>query len=101
MDLLNILHSGILLYIIFGWIANGVSWLAIHIIFCMLVILQWVLNNNRCILTDYQQSTGSLDPNTSFTKSLFPSLSDEQINILSYGVVIVAGSISAYKLYTF
>ena len=99
MDILQFLHIGILFYLVLGWMTNNITLLYCHLIFCILILVQWWVNDNKCILTEIQQKSGSLEPDQSFTSSLFPFLSDKQLNILNYIVVMSAASLSIYKIF--
>jgi hypothetical protein len=83
------LHNIISIYLIFGgFLTSNVSYKKIHFFVCFLVILQWVVFDNRCFLSEYDH-----DSDTGYSKEVFCSigvdLDPTQLNIISYMLILI------------
>lgn len=50
----RVIHYGILLFIVGGWLVPIGAVLLTHMVFIPLVMLQWKLNNGQCLLTNLE-----------------------------------------------
>ena len=57
----QILHYGITLYIIFGWMSNNNM---CHLIFCFVILYHWYLNDGRCAVSEMDYTSSGGYPNT-------------------------------------
>lgn len=99
----NIIHYIITIYILIGGlISNNCISLYIHFCFCILVILHWLTNNNKCFLSEYDY-----DDSDGYTKSILNFFNIDVskydnpyliTNIIAYSIVIIPLLFTLYKL---
>lgn len=84
------LHHLIVAYILFGGVAvgNNKQYLQYHLIFNMFILIQWLVNDNKCIISQYEGKGES-----EFTQELLASFGlnvDSRIaNYIAYVLVII------------
>lgn len=55
----TVIHNIVTVYILFGGLLARKScrYLWFHVIFCLLVLLHWATNDNKCFLSEYDHSS--------------------------------------------
>lgn len=100
------IHLAFVIFFIFGWLLPK-SFLLLHIISIPLVILQWRLNHDQCVLTQIQAKLEGVELDHSeegtFVKDLFSRLGMEfsrgQLMMIIYGLLLLSGLVSCYRLW--
>jgi len=97
-------HFLALLFIVFGWLSWSKTFLLMHIIFVPIVIVQWVLNDGTCFLTNLENFILAKEINPKeeqgqFIKLLLsrcfnPLPSDQKIKFTIYAVMWTSCGIS-------
>lgn len=97
------LHLFCIVYLVFGFLSPK-SALLFHLIAIPVVILQWRLNKDQCVLTQLQKKlessspTQSIKQDSNFTKELFLKwgieLSNKQLFMVIYGLLSISWMIS-------
>ena len=103
--IIGTLHIVSILFLIFGCLLSK-SFLIVHLILIPIVIIQWLLNKDQCVLTQLQWAlegrTAPSGEQGQFIKSLFNkigwSFSDKQLFFIIYGIMIGSGLISFLRL---
>ena len=54
MAVLNIVHWGLVIYALIGWLPNSGFWLIVYLIWLPALNVQWYFNNNSCILNNFE-----------------------------------------------
>ena len=105
--LISTVHLACLLFLVLGFLLP-VSLVYYHLFAVPIVILQWWFNNNQCILTqwqkkfepDFKDSDEKIEGH--FTRELLLKaglkLTDLQIQILIYVVLLISWGLSFYKI---
>ncbi len=103
-------HTLFIPYALFAWVWPAPPWLIAHLIFVPLLILQWRLNRDTCVLTNMVSwlRTGrwwdeSDAAQGSWLASLIErvtgiALTARQIGWLTYGLLALSWSLSALRL---
>lgn len=103
-------HYAVLLFIVLGWIFVKKEILVIHMVMIPLVILQWKINNGRCLLTDLEHYLVPAVPEESEEQSegfvarilktvLKIELSPSQLMSFMYSVMALSFSVSFVKVF--
>ena len=103
--LIQWLHIAIIVFLLFGFLASG-SLLYFHLTSIPLVIGHWHMNKGECILTQWERRwTGTSAPAErapNFTQQLFAKChihpSDQQVEWITHGLLVLSGSISVGKV---
>ena len=104
LKLIQTTHILLILYIITGWVCNYTGALFFHIISCLLLLLNWLNNNQKCLITQLENKIKGKNEsdNKSFVSRLLANIGlnlSEQILIIFVNiVVIISACISLYKL---
>lgn len=108
--LLQVAHFVIVLFVVFGWLITNPIVLVVHLVLMPLMILQWRLNGGRCLLTDWEGALlasenplESKDETEGFVKRMIQlicrySPTENQVEILTYGVMALSATLSALRL---
>lgn len=94
------LHYLITLFILFGWIPSNCTTLFIHYYFCIITLLHWMTNDNKCFLSEYDY-----DDDTGYSAHLLqllgfnvdPIKDEILLNLISYLCVLIPATITLYK----
>jgi hypothetical protein len=97
----NIIHYLITFFIIFGGsISDNCNLLFVHYYFCIITILHWLTNNNKCFLSeyDYNHDTGYSAHLLQRLGFNFDPVKDQiLLNLISYMCVLIPATITLYK----
>lgn len=100
-NLIYIFHIIIILFTLFAPLSNIPSILILHITFCITLMIHWIFNSNKCVLTlmeSYLRNTNVTDTfSHAFISPIYEINSSEWNNIV-WIITILAISISIYKL---
>jgi hypothetical protein len=97
------LHYMITLFILFGGIFNNCNILFIHYYFCIITVIHWLTNNNKCFLSeyDYKENNGYTLHLLQFLGFNFDQNKDKALlNLIAYMCVIIPASITLYKYHS-
>lgn len=102
-------HHAILLFVVFGWMFAQQEILIAHMITIPFVILQWKMNEGRCLLTDLENhflSEREDSESDGFVKGLIHKIfkvqpTENQVLGLMYAVMMISFLISCTKFFVF
>jgi hypothetical protein len=108
-DLVSLTHIAVIIVVLFGWIYPDRSWLTGYVIGMGLMLFQWRIFHNQCVLTmieDWlrQESTKKIPAERhSFiartVESVFgPRLSERGVNVISHVVVFICALIATVRI---
>ena len=69
-EFLKISHLLIVAFVLFGWASPFFPLLAAHLIFVPLMILQWRLANDECLLTRWENRLRNKPPSEQFIRPI-------------------------------
>lgn len=94
--LLDIIHYGITIFILLGWIIGGPKLLIFHLFGTISIIAHWIVNNGRCMISEI---CGHED--NKFTNGILNTLNiDIQLNEgIMYISLFVLATITYVRLY--
>jgi hypothetical protein len=109
-DLTRLLHVGVIVTAVFGWLISDPVWLRSYIALLTLILVQWLINNDQCVMTDWETrlrhgfSAKDKEPENTFIGQMFHRLSGryptyKQINAVSYASIILFMMIAFGRLY--
>ena len=104
--IIRFIHLFSLLFVIFAWLLPYRLATIIHLFFVPLMIVQWKLNQNRCLLTDlenYLDNTSVQQEPGGFIKSILkkfydPLPSEQKIKITIYTALLISYLISLLRV---
>ena len=103
-DGVKLLHMSCVLFLFLGW-ALPKSALLAHLLFIPIVMLHWWTNGGQCVLTQLENRLRGKVPKTAqgqFVSGVFAKIGLQptrmQLMIFIYGVMLVSGGISAWRL---
>jgi hypothetical protein len=105
--IIQIFHIIIIFYIIFGFL-TPYPYLWIHFFYLIIILIQWIIYNNRCILTDldvYINEGTIIDDNNNYSlmnifyKKIGIELSEKQLIVISYIGIHIMLLITSYRIY--
>jgi hypothetical protein len=105
-EIIILLHYCITFFVIFGGligiIFNNLDIIKFHILFNILVIVHWLTNNNKCVLSEISYENN--EKNNKYTDDIISNifqtkLNDFQLLIISYLVIIIPMIISVIILF--
>ncbi len=109
-DLTRLLHVGIISTAVFGWLIPDPAWLRSYIALLILILVQWLLNDNQCVMTAWERrlrhgfSSKDQHPENTFIGQMVHRISGyhptyRQINALSYASIILFMTAAIARLY--
>ncbi|NES76889.1 MULTISPECIES: hypothetical protein [unclassified Okeania] len=109
--LLKILHTSVLIFTLTGWLLPN-KLLLIYLVWIPLMVIQWQLNQETCILTNQENyllgetNKQKSEQQGQFVKSLFLNLcgfvpADNFLKYLIYFTIFSCWSIGGYKFYLY
>lgn len=108
-QIIRILHTGLIIFILFGWLLPFSEMLLFHIIFVPLVLLSWQFNNGTCFLTNvenYLSMSGVPEElqRGEFSRKLIKSITgknpaDETLRIIVWSLPVTAWVFSTIHYY--
>jgi len=104
--LISLTHMSAILFLVFGFILPKV-FLTFHIVAIILTVFQWKVNNNQCLLTQWQQRLEKKNQFNEleghFTQNLMKKmgfdLNRSQLFYLIYGVLFLSLNLSLLRLF--
>lgn len=105
----HLLHLGVMVYIVLGWVVPVHAALLFYLAFLPLVVVQWWSNKNSCLLNNVEAliRTGRWrDPTNreegawllTLAQSLGIPLTATQVDILTYGIIALLWALAALHL---
>lgn len=92
-DIVRIVHLILVIFIVIAPFVYPMNLLItyLHIMLCIALLMHWMANSDRCILTSIEKKLRGVDDNKSFLHNILSpmfSLNSSDYNVLSYFVVI-------------
>ncbi len=100
MNVIRLLHTLLVLFVIFGVFSNDPRVLVIHTTVLISIVLHWLTNNDTCFLTTIEEVVYGKTEHKTFLKSLVSgiyNIPDEPMNNLVKGVTFFILLVSYYK----
>lgn len=104
---IGFLHLGAIVFLLSGWLLP-IEWLWLHLMAVPAVIVQWWMNQNQCVLTQWQHRLQGHRPSEAegaFVRDLFAKLglkpSDRQLFLIIYGALAFSWALSLALVWTF
>lgn len=109
-DLTRFMHIAVISTAVLGWIISDRAWLRSYIALLILILVQWLINDNQCVMTAWESrlrhgfSTKDQHPENTFIGQLVHRVSGRyptysQINAASYAAIILFMTIAMARLY--
>lgn len=101
MNIRHYIHYIISIYLVFGGLlTNNSYYTKLHFYVTFFVMIHWLTNNGQCFLSqqDYDTSTEPNGYSKHLLSSLKISLSSLQLNLISWGSVLIPCLYSLYRL---
>ncbi len=103
--LISLTHFSAILFLVFGFLISK-AYLVFHIVAIVLTVFQWKVNNNQCVLTQWQhrleKKNKSIELEGHFTQNLIKKmgfdLNRQQLFFLIYGVLFLSLNLSLLRL---
>lgn len=100
MNIIGTFHVLIYLFMIWGMISSNLSIIWTHIIFSSALILHWVTNDNKCILTEIECYFMETTDDKTMTRQLLAPLLNQSSDLVVLGTLLGL-TLSVWKLYWF
>ena len=100
MNIVGIIHVLIYLFMIFGLLSSNLSIIWTHIIMSFTLLLHWVMNDNKCILTELECYVMETTEDKTMTRQLLDPLLNQSSDAVVVGTLLGL-TLSVCKLYWF
>ncbi len=100
MNLIGSFHLLIYIFMLLGNFASNLSIIWTHIIMSCALLLHWVTNNNKCILTEAECYMMDINEEQTMTSQLLEPLLNQSSNVVVVGTALGL-TLSVFKLYWF
>ncbi len=100
--IIRIIHYMIISFILLVPFSNYVPLLILNITWCWSLLVHWISNNDVCCLTLLEGKLRGINYQQGFLHQFVSpvyKISDKNLSLISYYVVILSMSISFYKIY--
>lgn len=100
MNIVGTFHVLMYVFMFLGMFSSNVSIIWTHIILSCTIILHWMTNDNRCILTEVECYIMDTKVENTLTRQLLEPLLNQSSNLVVIGTVLGL-TLSVCKLYWF
>lgn len=100
MNIIGIIHGLIYLFMIFGLLSSNLSIIWTHIIMSFALLIHWITNDNKCILTELECYVMDTTDDKTLTRQLLEPLLNQSSDLVVVGTLLGL-ILSVCKLYWF
>jgi len=100
MNIIGTFHVLIYLFMILGLFSSNLSIIWTHIIFSSALLLHWLTNNNKCILTELECYVMQTTDDKTLTRQLLEPLVNQSSELVVFATLFGL-ILSLFKLYWF
>lgn len=101
-EFISYLHTSITIFIIFGNFITNPKYVKLHFYLCIATLIQWFVNNNKCVLSELYDDTKDNGYTIKILKQFGFDVDKDNTfitNSLNYGIVIFSIYNDYHKLY--